>query len=59
MDFKKTSEYVDAHFDDHFVKPLSTFIEIPNLSPDYDQEFYTNGLIHKAAEFVFDFADSL
>lgn len=59
MDFAKTNAYVDAHFEEHFVEPLSRFIEIPNLSPDYDQEFYTNGLINQAIDNVFDFADSL
>jgi acetylornithine deacetylase/succinyl-diaminopimelate desuccinylase-like protein len=59
MDFAKTNAYVDAHFEDMFVEPLSRFIEIPNLSPDYDQEFFTNGLIHQAIDQVVDFADSL
>jgi len=45
MDFVKTSEFVDAHFDEKFVKPLSGFIEIPNLSPHYDKEYFTNGLV--------------
>ncbi|OHS94950.1 Clan MH, family M20, peptidase T-like metallopeptidase [Tritrichomonas foetus] len=31
---------------------LKALIRIPNLSPDYDPEFLTNGLIHKAVDTV-------
>jgi len=58
MDFAKTSEFVDSEFEGRFVEPLSDFIRIPNLSPHYDQEFLTNGLINQAIDYVINFADS-
>ena len=45
MDTEKTNKYIDENFEDIFVKNLQTFISIPNLSPGFDKEFYTNGLI--------------
>ena len=59
MDPDKTMEFVDANFEEHFVKPLSEFIEIPNLSPNFDQEFLENGLIFKAVELVQSWAEGL
>lgn len=31
---------------------LKSLIRVPNLSPDYDKDFFTNGLINKAVEVV-------
>ena len=59
MDPEKTNEYIDANFEEVFIKNLSKFIEIPNLSPAFDQEFYTNGLIDQAIEYVIEFSKSL
>lgn len=33
------------------------FIEIPNLTPAFDPEFLSNGLIDNAVDFVVDFAE--
>jgi acetylornithine deacetylase/succinyl-diaminopimelate desuccinylase-like protein len=59
MDPAKTNEFIDAEFDGKFVKPLSDFIEIPNLSPAFDQEYFSNGLIDRAIDYVLEFAASL
>lgn len=59
MDTSKTHTFVDEKFDAEFVEPLKKFIEIPNLSPFFDQEFHTNGLIQEAAEFVIEYAEKL
>ena len=50
---------MDTHFDDLLVSPLSEFIKIPNLSPNFDQEFYTNGLIEQAINLVVQHAEGL
>ena len=49
---EKTNENIDAKWDDWYVKGLSDFIRVPNLSPNYDEEFLTNGRIEQAAECV-------
>lgn len=59
MDANKTIEYVDQHFQENFVDPLSDFVRIPNLTPLFDYEFLTNGLIQQAIKFVKDYAESL
>jgi len=50
-----TLKNVDAVWDDWYVKGLSDFIRIPNLTPMVDDEFLTNGLIQKAMDLVDDY----
>ena len=59
MDTEKTTQYVSDNFDKYFVEPLSDFVRIPNLSPLFDKEFHTNGLITNAVDFVKQYAESL
>ena len=59
MDSEKTLQYVSENFDEYFIKPLSDFVRIPNLSPLFDTEFHTNGLIHDAVNHVKEYAESL
>ena len=59
MDSAKTSKYVDDNFEESFVAPLSKFIEIPNLTPAFDDTFLTNDLTTQAIQHVIDYADSL
>lgn len=59
MDEAKTQEFVEQHFEKSFVEPLSDYIRIPNLTPAFDPEYLTNGLVNKAIEFVKDYATSL
>lgn len=59
MDAQKTSDFVKEHFEKSFVEPLSDYIRIPNLTPAFDPEYFSNGLIQKGIEFVREYADSL
>lgn len=59
MDSTKTEAFVDANFEKNFVEPLSDFIRIPNLTPAFDTEYFTNGLNQQAINFVKDYAESL
>lgn len=46
------ASYIDAKFEESFVKPLQDFVRIPNLTPMVDPEYATNGLVQKAMECV-------
>lgn len=59
MDSAKTSGYVEENFDKDFLQPLIEFIKIPNLSPFFDQEFFSNGLIENAADHVIEYAKAM
>ncbi|CAI2368590.1 unnamed protein product [Moneuplotes crassus] len=59
MDIDKTNEFLEANFESKFVDSLKDFIRIPNLSPAFDSEFLTNGLIDEAIEYVQKFAEDL
>ena len=47
-----TDANIDEKWDDWYVKGLSDFIRVPNLSPNYDAEFLTNGRIEQAMDLV-------
>lgn len=59
MDKDKTLEYIDANFDKKFVEPLQEFIKIPNLTPAFDPEYFTNGLVQEAIQHIRAYADSM
>lgn len=59
IDKEKTEQFIEKHFKSHFIKPLTEFVKIPNLSPNFDPEFCTNGLIDQAIELIQNFAESL
>ena len=40
-----TNRNIDEKWDDWYVKGLSDFIRVPNLSPYFDPQFLTNGHI--------------
>lgn len=40
-----TLKFVEEHWDSWYVKGLSDFIRVPNLTPMVDPDFQTNGLI--------------
>ena len=40
-----TLKFVEEHWDGWYVKGLSDFIKVPNLTPMVDENFLTNGLI--------------
>jgi acetylornithine deacetylase/succinyl-diaminopimelate desuccinylase-like protein len=54
-----TAAYVEKWWADWYVKGLCEFIEIPNLSPMFDAEFYTNGTTQAAAKHVDDYINKL
>lgn len=47
-----TDANIEAKWDDWYVKGLQDFIRVPNLSPNYDAEFLTNGKIEECMELV-------
>lgn len=53
------SSYIDQRFESDFVAPLTEFIRIPNLSPAYDANYFTNGHVEKAIDFTLKWADKL
>jgi len=59
MDSKSLRKYVDKQFLINILPNLMNFIRIPNLSPSYDQNWKTNGLIFKAASLVTSYAKYL
>jgi hypothetical protein len=42
----------------HDSSPAQKFVEIPNLTPAFDPQYLSNGLIEKAIDFVLNFADA-
>ena len=59
MNSEATSKYIDDHFETTFLENLMKFVEIPNLTPSFDTEYLTNGLVNKAIDFVLDFAKQM
>jgi acetylornithine deacetylase/succinyl-diaminopimelate desuccinylase-like protein len=59
MDKDKTLAFVESKWDDWYVKGLSDFIRVPNLTPMVDPDFRTNGLIEKAMDCVDDYINQL
>jgi hypothetical protein len=45
MDKQKTLEVIDTYWEDWYVAGISDFVRIPNLTPDVDAEYKTNGLL--------------
>ena len=52
MNKDKTLKFVESKWENWYVKGLSDFISVPNLSPNYDSDFLTNGKIEQAMELV-------
>jgi acetylornithine deacetylase/succinyl-diaminopimelate desuccinylase-like protein len=59
MDIVKTEAFVEENFEKNFVEPLSDFVRIPNLTPAFDPEYFTNGLNQQAIKFVKEYAESM
>lgn len=59
MDKAATDRNIDERWDDWYVKGLCDFIRVPNLSPNYDAEFLTNGKIEQAMEVVDNYINQL
>ena len=59
MDYKSFQKYIEKAFTYNTLPNLMNFIRIPNLSPAYDYNWNTNGLLLKAANLIISFAKSL
>ena len=59
MDPISLKKYIDKQFTINILPNLKNFIRIPNLSPSYDINWKTNGLLIKAANLIVSFAKSL
>ena len=59
MDSKTLKKYVEKQFILNTLPNLMNFIRIPNLSPGFDPDWNTNGLLLKAANLIISFAKSL
>jgi len=51
---QKLASFIEEQFDKNALPALQDFIRIPNLSKMFDQEWATNGLLDKAANFLAD-----
>lgn len=54
-----TDKYLDDHFDSWFVKGISDFVRVPNLTPMVDPEYLKNGLWEKALEVIDNYINQL
>lgn len=52
-------QQVKQHLDSTLVPALKKFIEIPNLSRNFDTEWETNGLMEQAVDLCIDYANQL
>ena len=59
MDKKSFQKYIEKTFTSNTLPYLMNFIRIPNLSPAYDFNWKTNGLLEKCANFVLSYIQSL
>ena len=59
MNKDETLKFVESKWDNWYVKGVSEFISVPNLSPNYDSEFLTNGRIEQAMKLVDDYINEL
>ena len=56
---EETLKNIEERWDNWYIKGLEDFIRCPNLSPAYDAEFLTNGLIQQAIELVDNYVKQL
>ena len=59
MDKKSFQKYIEKMFTYNTLPYLMDFIRIPNLSPNFDFNWRTNGLLEKAANFIMSYIQSL
>lgn len=52
----QTRSFVNEEWDNSVIPVLSEYIRIPNVSPIFDAEWQTNGLIEKAAKLLMNWA---
>ena len=54
-----TLKNIDEQWEGWYIKGLSDFIRVPNLTPMVDKEFLTNGLIEQAMKCVDEYINKL
>ena len=59
MDKKTLKKYIEKSFTLNMLPYLMDFIRIPNLSPAFDFNWSTNGLLDKTANFIMSYIQSL
>ena len=59
MDKKSFQKYIEKMFTYNTLPYLMDFIRIPNLSPSFDYNWRSNGLLEKTANFILSFISSL
>ncbi len=59
MNKEATLKFVEENFDSWFVKGLSDFVRIPNLTTMVDDQYLTNGLNEQAIQLVDDYINKL
>lgn len=59
LSVEETNKNFDKYWQDWYVKGLSEFIEIPNLTPMVDPTYLTNGNVEKAMEHVDNYINKL
>ena len=47
-----TLNFIESHWESWFIKGLSDFVRIPNLTPMVDPEYLSNGLLEQAIDCV-------
>uniref|UniRef100_A0A7S3MZR0 Uncharacterized protein n=1 Tax=Strombidium inclinatum TaxID=197538 RepID=A0A7S3MZR0_9SPIT len=59
MNKDETLKYIGDNWDSWYMKGLCEFIDIPNLSPNFDEEYFTNGQLEKAIEHIDNYINKL
>ena len=59
MNKDATLKFIDEQWEDWYIDGIKAFIRIPNLSPSFDPEYQTNGLIEQTIALVDDYARRL
>lgn len=54
--FEFVEKFVDQQFEESIIPKLQEYIYIPNLSPMFDKEWETNGLLDKAVDLLYQWA---
>ena len=58
-DLKDIKAKVGERFSSWFIPGLSDFVRVPNLSPMFDPEYFTNGRLEEAIECIDKYAKML
>lgn len=59
MDASRLASYISNEIDSNLIPALSRFISVPSLSPDFDADWESNGLMLEAMNELISYVDSL